>query len=272
MKLRIVLSSALLALPAALVAQLSVPVVGVARYADHTLRGVNGLEANLLIDHESLSLADAASFSDAGGLVAAGGTIQLMTLQGAVVGQFKSNEPSPVLNIDGALNTAIAWLRSRSMLVYWNGSSFGQCEVTGGVPGTVTSVQLSGAGTATLLSDDASGNVFETSVSLATGNVVTTNLLPGIKGPAFQHAGFIVSGGGDGLQIRASDGSVRTLPLSAPSLVFERMSPEWVHIASPATHQDWALHLTSKALQLSILPAAPTPGGSQLRHANGVQR
>jgi hypothetical protein len=271
MQLRIVLSSALLVWPAALAAQLSVPVVGVARYADHTLRGVNGLEANLLVARDSLSTADAVSFSDAGGLVATAATIQLITLQGAVVGQFNSHEASPVLNIDGALNTAIAWLPSRGMLVYWNGSSFTDCQVAGGVPGAVTSVRFSGAGAATLLSNDASGNVFETSVSLPNGNIVTANVLPGVKGPAFQHAGFIVYQGPDGLAIQAADGSVRALPLSAPSLAFERMSSEWVHIASPTTHQDWALHLTGKALQLSILPAAPTPDGSQMRRA-GVER
>lgn len=272
MKLRIVLSSVLLTCPSALLAQLSVPVVGVARYADHTVRGVNGLEANLLIDHESRSSADAVSFSDVGGLVSAAGAIQLLTLQGAVVGRFNSNESSPVVNIDGALTTAIAWLPTRGALVYWNGGSFAECQVAGAVPGAVTSVQRSAAGIAALLSSDTNGNVFQTSVSLEGGNILSVNLLPGVKGPAFQHAGFIVSQNDDGLAIRSSDGSVRTLPLSAPNLGFERMSSEWVHIASPSTHQDWALHLTSKALQLSILPAAPALGGSQMRQANGVQK
>jgi hypothetical protein len=272
MKLRIVLSSVLLMWPAALVAQLSVPVIGIARYADHTVRGVNGLEANLLIDHDSLSSADAVSFSDAGGLVSVAETIQLVTLQGVTVAQFRSNEASPVLNIDGALTTAIAWLPSRSALLYWNGASFAECQVAGAIPGAVTSVQLSGAGAAALLSSDANGNVFQSSVSLQTGNILSVDMLASVKGPAFQHAGFIISESGDGLAIRASDGSVRTLPLSAPNLVFERMSSEWVHIASPSTHQDWALHLTSKALQLSILPAPTETGGSQMRHANGVQK
>jgi hypothetical protein len=271
MKHWIVFSGALLLAPAALLAQLSVPTIGVARYADHTLRGISGLEANLLVDSQSISRADAVSFSDIGGLIASAGKIQLITLGGVVVGEFDSNESALVLNIDGALTTAIAWLPSHSAVVYWNGSSFQEARIYD-ISGTVTSVQLAGTGLVALLTNDASGNVFQVSVSLASGNVVSMNQLAGMKGPAIEHSGFIVSEGPNELEIRASDGSIRTLPLSAPALTFERMSSEWLHVSSPTTHQDWALHLTSKALQLSILPAAPMAGGSQMRHAQEVQR
>ena len=275
MKLRIVFSIALLVCPAALVAQLSVPKVGVARYADHTVRGVNGLEANLLVNSQSLLNADAVSFSDAGGLISTPGRIQLLTTQGSVAGEFNSSEPSPVLNIDGALTTAIAWLPSRRSLVYWNGNAFLETEVNGAeIPGEVTSVQAVTPSLARLLANDARGNVFQASVSLQTGSVISLALLPGIQGPAFQQYGFILSQGSNGLEIQAPNGPVRTLPLNAPRITFERMSSEWVHISSPATHQDWALHLTSKALQLSILPMPETslPGGSQLRHDQEVAK
>jgi hypothetical protein len=275
MKFRIVFSISLLVCPAALVAQLSVPKVGVARYADRTVRGVNGLEANLLVDSQILSSADAVSFSDVGGLISIAGRIQLVTVQGSVVGEFNSSESSPVLNIDGALTSAIAWLPYRRSLVYWNGKAFLETEVNGAdIPGEVTSVQAVTSILARLLANDASGNVFQASVSLETGNVISLVLLPGIKGPAFQQYGFIVSQGANGLEIQAPNGPVRTLQLSAPTLQFERMSSEWVHISSPATHQDWALHLSSKAFQLSILPMPETalPGGSQLRHDQEVAK
>ena len=240
-----------------------------ARYADHTVRGINGLEANLLVNSQTFASAEAASFSDAGGLVATAGRIQLVTLQGTVAGEFNSSEPSPVLNIDGALTTAIAWLPSRGLLIYWNGTSFSQTQINGAaIPGEVTSVQAVSSSVARLLANDSRGNVFQLNVSLETGNVVSQDLLPGIKGPAFQQYGFIVSQGSNGLDIQAPNGPLRTLPFSAPAVRFERMSSGWVHISSPATHQDWALHLTNSALQLSILPAPKTsmPGGSQLRH------
>ncbi len=269
MKLRIVFSIALLVCPAALVAQLSVPAVGVARYTDRTVHGINGLEANLLVDSQMLAGADAASFSDSGGLISSAGRIQLVTLQGIVVGHFNANEPSPVLNMDGGLTTAIAWLPSRHLLIHWNGQSFAETQVNGAeLPGEITSVEALSSSLARLLGNDTGGNVFQVNVSLGTGTVVSQDLLPGIKGPAFQQYGFIVSQGSNGLEIQAPGGAVRTLPFSAPTVRFERMSSGWVHIASPATHQDWALHLTNNALQLSILPAPKVslPGGSQLRH------
>lgn len=173
MKLRIVVSMALLMCPAALVAQVSVPKIGVARYADHTVHGINGLEANLLVDEQLLGSADAASFSDAGGLISTAGRIQLITIQGKVVGEFNSNEPSPVLNIDGGLTSAIAWLPSRHLLIYWNGNSFGETQVNSSdVPGEVTSVTAVTTSLARLLANDASSHMFQLNISLQTGNVI----------------------------------------------------------------------------------------------------
>jgi len=275
MKLRIVFPVALLICPAALVAQLSVPRIGMARYADHTVRGINGLESNLLVDSQGLSNADVVSFSDLGGLVSTAGRIQLVTIQGVVVGEFTANEASPVLNVDGDLTTAIGWLPSRSLLIYWNGTSFVEVPVNrADLPGEVMSVRAVSSTSASLLANDARGNVFQANVSLPAGNVTAVNMLPGIRGPAFQQAGYIVSPGANGLEIQAVNGSVRSVPLSAPDLKFERMSSEWVHIASPTTHQDWALHLSSRALQLSILPAPSTAGasGSQMRRTQEVQK
>lgn len=275
MKLRTVFSIALLICPAALVAQLSVPKVGVARYADHTVRGINGLESNLLVDSQAMLSADAVSFSDRGGLLSIAGTIRLITNQGTIVGEFNSGESSPVLNIDGDLTSAIAWLPSSGLLVYWNGKAFAATQVIrADLPGAVTSVQAAGATAAKLLANDPHGNVFQVSVSLATGDVTSVNLLPGIKGRAFEQYGYIVFHDSNSLAIQAPNGAVRSLALTAQALTFERMSSEWVHIASPVTHQDWALHLTNKAVQLSILPApsASTGDASQMRRAQEVER
>lgn len=273
MKSRSALSLSLLIFPAALAAQLNVPKVGVVRYADHTVRAVNGLESNMLVTDQALLKADAASFSDSGGLLSIAGTIRLITSRGALAGEYPSNEPSPVLNIDGGLTTAIAWLPSHSVLVYWNGASFIEAPVpAAALPGEVTSVQLVSQTLARLLLSDAHGHAFQAAVSLPTGRVLSANVLPGVNGPAFLQNGFILFPGPNGLAIEAPDGAIRTLPFPAANLAFERMSSNWVHVASPSTQQDWALHLTSKALQLSILPAPAPAGGSQLRHDSGVAK
>jgi hypothetical protein len=255
MKLRIVFSFALvLCLACGALAQVNAPKMGIARYADRTVFQINGLESNLLVNNQLLSSADALSFSDAGGLVAIGGEIQLMTVEGAVLGAYRSTESAPVLNIDNALTTAIAWLPSVKELVRWNGNAFVAIPLSGAqLPGKVTSVQLTSASTARMLATDASNNVFAITVSLAAGLVTSVDLVPGVKGPAFQQYGFVVSHDVNGLHVTAANGSVRTLPLAAPDLTIERMGSDWLHLAS-TTGEDWVLHLNPAILHLSQLP------------------
>jgi hypothetical protein len=260
MKLPIFCSIALLWLAApgiyAQVSTPSAPKPGMARYSDRTVHSIYGLESNLLVNDQLLSEADAISFSDAGGLVSIAGQIQLLNASGAVVGEYNSGERSPVLNMDGDFTMAIAWLPSRSAIAYWNGQSFVTVEVaSGSLPGKVTSIQMLNTAAAKMLASDGSGNVFAVLVSLGTGQITSVNLLPGIKGPAFQQYSFVVSHDADGLHIEAPNGTVRTLPLVAAEVTFERMSSDWVHLSSAATAQDWALHLNATALQLSQLPA-----------------
>jgi hypothetical protein len=256
MKLRFVCSIALLAgLAVACYAEVSVPKLGLARYADRTVHPVYGLEANLLVDAELLSSADAISFSDKGGLVSIAGRIQLLTVDGAPVGQYDSREQSPVLNIDNDFTTAIAWLPSQGLIVHWNGQAFVATEIApADLPGKVTSIQVTGTTSAKLLASDGGGNVFAVSVSLATGNIVSVDFLPGVKGPAFQQYSFVVSHDANGLHIQGPDGAVWTVPLAASDLTFERMCSDWLHLSSRSTGEDWALHLSPTLLHLSQLP------------------
>lgn len=259
MKLRIFCSIALLWFAApGIYAQISAPSApkpGMARYSDRTVHSIYGLESNLLVNDQLLSEADAASFSDAGGLVSIAGQIQLLNSSGAVVGEYDSAERSPVLNIDGGFTTAGAWLPSRSSIAYWNGQSFVTAEVArGGLPGNITSVRILNGTSARMLANDAGGNVFAVLVSLGTGQITSVNVLPGVKGPAFQQYSFVVSADASGLHIEAPNGTIRTLPVVAVNMTFERMSSDWVHVSSAATGQDWALHLNATTLHLSQLP------------------
>ena len=255
MKLRIVFSFALvLWLASGAIAQVNAPKLGFARYADGSVFKVYGLESNLLINTQLLSSAAALSFSDAGGLVATGGEIQLLALDGKQLGAYSSNESAPVVNIDGALTTAVAWLPSHRELVRWTGQSFVATQVAGAqLPGTVTSVQLTSASSARLLAADANNNVFAISIALPNGLVTSVDQVPGVQGPTFEQYGFMVSHDANGLHVSAPNGSVRTLPLSAPDLTIERMASDWLHLSS-STGEDWVLHLNATALHLSQLP------------------
>ena len=65
------------ALSVPLGAQMNVPRVGVARYQDGTFHTVQGLPANMIVADLPLDRADAASFSDGGGLIWQGGVVRL---------------------------------------------------------------------------------------------------------------------------------------------------------------------------------------------------
>lgn len=187
-------------------AQVSVPRIGLVRYTDGSVWAVNGLKANFVLGTRLLTAVTAASFSDAGGLVAIPGEIDLIRLDGSVVGRYRTDEIQPVLNISGGLASATVYLPSSHTLLHWNGTSFN--AVDGESPD-----------------------------------------------PVFQQGNFHVFSDGEGLEIQAVNGTMRTLPIKATDLEMERMSDHWVHLSSATAHRDWALLLTDTEMQLSELPA-----------------
>jgi|GEM_PF-2493590 len=245
---------------AMLPAQISAPKVGLARYADGTVQAIYGLDANFVIRGQAISPADAISFSDSGGLVSRAGHIQLLGRDASVIAEYDSSEAAPVLNMDGGLTTAIAWLPSRHALLYWNGKSFVVTPLTSAISENVTSLRVQGGHSANLLLAGADGNVLEATVSLESGNLISINPLPGVKAPAFQQGSFVVFHDREGLEIQAADGALRTFPLPASDLSIERMSSDWLHLASISMKRDWALHLSGSALNLSQLPAPNEAG------------
>ncbi|MGI9072076.1 MAG: hypothetical protein ACR2JB_12380 [Bryobacteraceae bacterium] len=205
--------------------------------------------------------ADAVSFSDFGGLVAVNGHIQLMDRRGSVLSEYDSHDLKPLLNIDGDLTTAIAYLPSREALLHWSGKSFVLTQLaSGSFSGTATSVQMHGARFARLLGTTTGGEVSEITISLDSGQPISVKFLPGIQGPAFLHHAFVIFHDKQGLEVEAPDGSRRTVSVAARNLVIERMSSDWLHLTSPSTKQSWVLHLNNTDLQLSEMPA-PWPEG-----------
>ena len=258
MKLRIVFSSALLLSAAALfAADLRPPTAGFARYADGSVRALFGLEANLVLGPAWSVHTDAASFSASGSLIAAAGKIQLLAPDQSLIAEYDSADRAPLLNLEQGLASAIAWLPSEATLIYWSGAAFAASPIAGSIPGAVSSIRLSAPGQATLLSSDARGQVFETTIAIATGNITSTTTVPGATGPAIQQGAVLVFHDANGIQIESPNGARRTLPLPAPSITFERMSADWIHIASHSTNEDWALHVTAASAHLSRLPAPP---------------
>jgi hypothetical protein len=240
-----------------LLAQLSVPKVGTARYADGSLHSVQGLPANMIVADLPFGTTQAASFSNGGGLVAQNGVVRLLTNNFSPVAEYPVAE-TPLLSIDGDLTSALAWLPKAHLLVHWNGSRFDALDLSeSDLDGQVTDIQSSGSKQARLLVLRANKSVSAVTVSLRNGNLVSSEPLIGVRGYAFGQSFFVVYASEKELVVDNLRGYRRSVPLPAADFVMERMSDNWLHIYSPSLRQNWALYLTQAELNLSLLPGLP---------------
>jgi len=234
--------------------QVNSPKVGTARYPDGSFHNVQGLPANMIVADLPLDSAQAASFSDSGGLIAQDGVIRLLTPGFAVLAEFSAGE-QPLVSIDGDLTSALAWLPAAHTLLHWNGAKFETFAISeADLEGTVTDLQSAGAKQARLLVRHSDNTVSGVTVSLRTGNLVSSEPLPGVRGYAFGQGLFVVYAVEKELVVDNLNGYRRSLPFEASDFVAERMSNTWLHLYSPSLRQSWALHLTQADLQLSRLP------------------
>ena len=244
-----------------LLAQISAPRVGTARYQDGSFHTVQGLPSNMIVADLPLDSADAASFSDKGGLISQNGKISLLASDFSVVGEYPAAE-KPLLSIDGALTSALAWLPSSHSLLHWNGTSFDAFTVTDSdLEGRVTDIQSLGTRQARLIVQHSDHSVSAVSISLRTGNLVSSETLPGVRGYAFGQGCFVVSASEKELVVDDLRGYRRSVVLPAPDFAIERMSNNWLHLSSASLQQNWALYLTQADLQLSMLPGLPEQRG-----------
>jgi len=244
--------------------QVNAPKVGTARYPDGSFHNVQGLPANMIVAELPLDAAQVASFSDSGGLIAQNGVIRLLSPGFSVLAEYPAGE-QPILSIDGEVTSALAWLPVAHTLLHWNGASFESFAVAeSDLEGTVTDIQSAGAKQARLLVRHSDNSVSGVTISLRTGNLVTSEPLPGVRGYAFGQGLFVVYALNKELIVDNLSGYRRTVAFDAPDFVAERMSNTWLHLYSPTLRQSWALHVTQADLQLSQLPGlamASSKGG-----------
>jgi hypothetical protein len=253
-------------------AQVGAPNVGSARFAGHVF-AVHGIPANFLVAKTPWTSAVAVSFSDAGGLLSQNGTVTLTGPDGVSLADYASGESAPVLNIDGPLATAVAWLPSKNALLHWNGTAFILQQVNASAfAGEVTYLHLVSPRMAGLLVTNGDNSVSAVTVSVDNGEVLSADLLPSAHGRAFVQCSFVISEDKQGLVVESASGERRTItlaqnPLPEGDLSIERMSTDWLHISSASTGQHWALYLNSKDLRLSALPVPPSDSAAVAREA-----
>jgi hypothetical protein len=241
-------------LAAVLPAQVSAPRVGFARFASGSVHAVSGLPANLVVADLPIARADSLSFSDSGGLLARNGEIDLVDANAQPAASFASGEAAPLLNVDGALTTAIAWLPSSHSILHWDGKAFALTQTT--FDGEITALQWIEPEKARLLVLEDDASVSSVIVSLKTGQVIDSQTVPGMKGRVFAQHSFLVATNSKTLVIESANGQRRVLPLAASDITIERMSSDWLHIFAASSGEHWALHLTQTDLELSRMPPA----------------
>jgi hypothetical protein len=251
----------LLAMSAGLDAQLKVPQLGVARYADGSVHPIRGVAANFIVEPRAIARADGASFSDSAGLLAINGWIRLLRADGALLGEYPSAEPLPLLDIDSSAQSAAVWLPSKHMLLRWNGTQFVETPIDdSSFAGRVTFVSLASNTTAHFFVVLADSSVTRISVALPSGRVTSSDLQPGSQGSVSTQQGWIISQDAWGLIAERPGANRQTLQLSrqalpADDLTMEKMSNHWLHVTSRSTGTGWAVYLDTAKLNVFLLPS-----------------
>jgi len=239
-------------------AQLTVPRAGVARYPDGSIHIIHGIPANLIVDSGVLGNADTASFSDAIGLLAGGGLIRLLRADGTILGQFLSDDPQPLLQINAA------WLPSKHLLLQWDGTKFVETPIDdSSFAGKVTFLSLPATNVAQFYVTRGDSSVARITVSLPSGVVTSADTQPAAHDWLFIQQGWTLSSDEHGFTAENAQGNMQTIalskqPLPSGDLILEQMSNHWLHIASRSTRAAWAVYLDQSKLNVSLLPP-PAP-------------
>lgn len=260
MKIFLVCSLLTLSSSTLLQAQLSVPQIGWARYADGSVHLIHGISANLIVDPQRFASADAACFSDSVGLVSASGAIRLLSTDGTLLGEYPTTEPSPLLHVDSAATSTAVWLPSQHSLLGWDGARFTSTLVDdSSFGGTVTFVHLPSATSAQFFVTRPDQSIARVSVALPSGQVTSSDSEPLARGWIVLQQGWTVTQNETGLMAERANGAQQTLALTqstipAGDLRVEQMSNHWLHISSQSTGTNWAVYLDQSKWNMSLLP------------------
>lgn len=233
------------------------PSPGFVRYGGLPIQTLFGLSGNLVLAGSNFGVADAASFSDTAGLIAANGNLKLFKLDGSLVAEYRYASPAaPLLGTEPAPDRAIALMNNSGSLLWWNGEKFNTVPVdVAALDGEIDCISLLNSSVARLLITRPEGSVSLVDIGLSTGNLISSDLLPDARGSAFQIGSWLLWSDKRGLEVETPSGVQHTLPAPSGSFVAEEMSSQWAHLYFPSNGTHWALHLGGSQPSLSRLPA-----------------
>jgi hypothetical protein len=233
------------------------PSPGFVRYGGLPIQTLYGVSGNLVLAGSAFGVADAISFSDTAGLIAANGSLKLFKVGGSLVADYHyGSQAAPLLGTEPALNGAIAFMSNSGSLLWWHGETFTAVPVDGAaLNGKIDCISLLNSSVARLLIARPEGSVSRVDIGLPAGNIISSDFLPDARGAAFQVGSRLLWSDKRGLEIEASTGMQHTLSAPSGSFVAEEMSSQWTHLYFPSNGTHWALHLGGSEPSLSRLPS-----------------
>ena len=264
--------SLLASLIPAIYGQVSTPAAGFVRPKGLPVQAIYGVAGNLITAPAIWGPAEAICFGKSGGLIAAGGHVRLVSLDGSVLADYPTAEKHPVLGMGDTLASSIAWLPGTGTLLWVENAPGDRAAVNfhairlneSAFAADVTSVSRTGPKTMRFLVSQPDGTVTSVMVS-APGEIESEDVVPGLRAPAFEFNGRFIWADDRGLEIGTADGILETLrPPAAGPFQAERMSGGWIHLSFAAdTSADWALNLRDSQSSLFRLPAPVAKGASR---------
>lgn len=236
------------------------PSPGFVRYGRLPIQTLYGVSGSLVLTGSVFGVAETASFSDTAGLIAANGSLKLLKLDGSLVAEYRYAGPTaPLLGTEPAPKGAVAFMDNSESLLWWNGDQFTAVPVgLSSLDGRVDCLSLVKANIASLLITHPEGSVSHVDIGLPAGNIISSDLLPDVRGRVFQIGPRLLWSDKGGLELETPGGAQQTLPAPTGRFVAEEMSSQWVHLYFPSNGTHWALHLGGSEPSLSRLPSLPT--------------
>jgi hypothetical protein len=223
--------------------QIQAPRIGFLHTSDGLVRSVAGLSASFVLGAPLPIVAVASSFSDTAGVVVRPNEVDVLNQQGAVVAKYPEGTFNGVAGITAGVDTAIVWLPGSRTMLWFDGKVFQVESLTSELPANVISVRRDGVQASMLMLDD-SGALSQITVSLKTGNLLTSDVLSDVIAPATYLGTAIISADQLGLPCEATAMNV--------------MATAWLHAAC-RNETDWAIHFTHGQPKFSQLPRTRAP-------------
>lgn len=249
---------ALLAGPALAQTALSPPQVGFMQDGSGLLRPVDGIAGNFLVGDALAANVLSAAFSGSSGLVKTGSAVLAIDQDGRTTASLDAPDGPALFAFSPSGEPALAYVPAANLLIAWNHGAFEAMPIDlAALGGIVLSIAAPDTGHVGVVVQQDDG-LWDISVVLATGEVDSRTVLPGIAAPVLLLAtGELVYRDADGIVIRKAGDAERHIKAQLPeNFALQQLGDGWIQIRDLAGGLQFALRITDGREQLYQLPEA----------------